>query len=73
MSEGEAPELKRQAHEIYVDFCKRGVNVTLRQFTADEGADAHCELNNLRLLHLVIFDWLDRLFDRGPVDVRFRC
>jgi len=73
VSEGEAPELKRQAHEIYVDFCKRGVNVTLRQFTADEGADAHCELNNLRLLHLVIFDWLDRLFDRGPVDVRFRC
>ena len=73
VSEGEVPELKRQAHEIYADFCKRGVNVTLREFSADEGADGHCELNNLRLLHLVVFDWLDRLFGREPVDVRLRC
>ncbi|MEO8612762.1 MAG: alpha/beta hydrolase [Chloroflexota bacterium] len=73
VSEGEAPELKRQAYEVYDNFVQRGVNVTLRDFTAEEGADAHCELNNLRLLHLVVFDWLDQIFGNDPGDVRLRC
>jgi hypothetical protein len=57
VSEGEGPELKRQTRVLFDDFSRRGVNVTLREFTAAEGADGHCELNNLRLVHLVIFDW----------------
>ena len=73
MSEGEAPELKRQALEIYQDFRQRGVDVMLREFSAAEGADAHCQLNNLRLAHVVIFDWLDRVFGHEPGDVRLRC
>ena len=73
VSEGEAPELKRQAREIYDNFVQRGVNVTLRDFSAEEGADAHCELNNLRLVHLVVFDWLDQLFGNDAGDVRLRC
>ena len=73
MSEGEAPELKRQSLEIYKDFCQRGVDVTLREFTAAEGADGHCQVNNLRLAHLVIFDWLDHVFENEPGDVRLRC
>lgn len=73
MSEGEAPELKRQTLELYKDFHQRGVDVTLREFTAAEGADGHCQLNNLRLAHLVIFDWLDRVFGNEPGDVRLRC
>lgn len=73
MSEGEAPELKRQTLEIYEDCRRRGVDVTLREFTAAEGADGHCQLNNLRLAHLVVFDWLDHAFGNEPGDVRFRC
>jgi hypothetical protein len=73
MSEGEGQELKRQTVELYNTFQRRGVDVTLREFTATEGADGHCQLNNLRLAHLVIFDWLDRVFDHEPGDVRLRC
>ena len=73
MSEGEAPELKRQTLELYEDFRQRGVDVTLREFTAAEGADGHSQVNNLRLAHLVIFDWLDRIFANEPGDVRLRC
>ena len=72
MSEGEAQELKRQTLELYDNFRQRGVAVTLREFTAAEGADGHCQLNNLRLAHLVIFDWLDRVFAHEPGDVRLR-
>ncbi len=70
VSEGEAPELKRQALELYNHFKQRGLDVTRREFTAAEGADGHCELNNLRLLHLVVFDWLDRVFGHDSGDVR---
>jgi len=73
MSEGEGEELKRQTRVLYDDFRQRGVGVTLREFTAEEGADGHCQVNNLRLAHLVVFDWLDRVFENEPGDVRMRC
>jgi len=73
LSEGEVGELRRQTLEVYKDLSQRQVNVTLREFTAAEGADGHCQLNNLRLAHLVIFDWLDQLFAHDPGDVRLRC
>ena len=71
VSEGEGQELQRQTQVMFEDLSRRGVDVTLRRFTAKEGADGHCELNNLRLLHLVVFDWLDRVFANRPGDVRF--
>jgi hypothetical protein len=73
ISEGEGAELKRQARVITDDLSRRGVDATLREFTAAEGADGHCQLNNLRLAHLVLFDWLDREFGWDPGDVRLRC
>ncbi len=73
MSEGEGPELVRQTLELYKSLRQRQVHVTLREFTAAEGADAHCQLNNLRLAHLVVFDWLDQVFGNEPGDVRLRC
>ena len=73
LSEGEVGELRRQTLEIHRNFAQRKVNVILREFTAAEGADGHCQLNNLRLAHLVIFDWLDQLFVHDPGDVRLRC
>jgi dipeptidyl aminopeptidase/acylaminoacyl peptidase len=32
---------------------------TLRVFTAEEGAEEHCQFGNITLLHQVVFDWLD--------------
>ena len=32
---------------------------TLRVFTEEEGAEEHCQLGNIGLLHQVLFDWLD--------------
>jgi acetyl esterase/lipase len=73
VSEGEGVELKRQSQVVAQNLAERGIPVTLRNFTAEEGADGHCQLNNLRLAHLVIFDWLDRVFEHDPGDVRLRC
>ena len=32
---------------------------TLRVFTQEEGAEEHCQMGNLALMHQVLFDWLD--------------
>ena len=33
---------------------------TLRVFTEEEGAEEHCQIGNITLLHQVLFDWLDK-------------
>jgi len=77
MGEAESPELKRQTRVLADELQQRGVDVTVREFTAADGADAHCQVNNLRLLHAVVFDWLDGVFDRGlaltRLDPRLLC
>ena len=72
-SKGEGQESKRQTRVLFGVFSRSGVNVSLCEFTAAEGADGHCELNNLRLVHLVIFDWPDCVFEHEPGDVRLYC
>lgn len=44
-------------------YC-RGVSgpVTRRLFTAEEGADMHCQLGNLTLSNAVVYDWLSEVF-----------
>ena len=37
----------------------------LHIFTEEEGADAHNQVNNLSLLHQVVFDWLDEVYGEG--------
>jgi hypothetical protein len=37
---------------------------TLMHFTAEEGADGHCEMQNRSLLNQRVLDWLDEQF--GP-------
>ena len=64
MGENEADELKRQAAEIY-NCLKDKTEATLKIFTAQEGADTHCQVNNLRLSRQTIFDWLDDIFGRN--------
>jgi hypothetical protein len=34
-------------------------------FTAQDGGEAHCQVNNLALPNLVMFDWLEEVFDGG--------
>jgi pimeloyl-ACP methyl ester carboxylesterase len=55
-SEGEAPTFLTQAHEFY-DALQ--VPKQLHFFSAEEGADAHCQVNNLTLMQEVVYDWLD--------------
>lgn len=43
---------------------------TLVHFTAAEGADGHCEMQNRSLLNRRVFDWLDEQFARGKSGVR---
>ena len=33
---------------------------TLRVFTDEDGAEEHCQIGNMSLLHQVLFDWLDK-------------
>lgn len=58
--ENEATELKHQTQILYKNLQKRKIPVAFVEFSAQSGADAHCQVNNLRLAHLTIFDWLDK-------------
>jgi hypothetical protein len=63
VSEGEGEGFKRQAREVY-DALR--VPKTYRVLTAEEGAEAHCQLNNFRQMQAVIYDWLDETFQYRP-------
>jgi len=60
-SEGEAPTFLTQAHEFYEAL---KVPKKLHIFSAEEGTDAHCQVNNLALMQKVVYDWLDETFGR---------
>jgi pimeloyl-ACP methyl ester carboxylesterase len=63
VGEREGPEVIRQADEFVA-----GVSgpASTRRFGVDDGADAHCQVGNLRLATQVIYDWLDEmLVDRS--------
>lgn len=62
VSEGESEELKRQTKVCAASLSRRGVPVKVRHFLAAEGADGHCQVNNLRLAQLAIFGWLEETF-----------
>lgn len=59
MGDGETTELLRQTEVLYEDLNERGSKENMYKFDAKSGADAHCQLNNLRLVHGIVFDWLD--------------
>lgn len=58
-SAGEAPGFLMQAHEFYDAL---NVPKKLHIFSIEEGADAHCQVNNLALMQEVVYDWLDETF-----------
>lgn len=58
-SAGEDEEIQNQAREFYDALqCAKH----FRFFTPADGADTHCQLNNLALSYQVVFDWLDEIF-----------
>ncbi|MCL6511957.1 MAG: prolyl oligopeptidase family serine peptidase [Anaerolineae bacterium] len=60
VGEGESEEQMAQVHEFYNALkCPK----ELRIFTAADGADAHCQVNNLNLMQQVVFDWLDKVLE----------
>ena len=59
LGDGEATELRRQTEELAAVMQRRGYDVTIRRFAREEG-DAHCQVTNLALAHMVVFDWLQR-------------
>jgi pimeloyl-ACP methyl ester carboxylesterase len=56
VSASEAPLLIEHAREVYEALeCPKLLHI----FSEEEGADNHCQSNNLRFAQSVIFDWLD--------------
>jgi alpha-beta hydrolase superfamily lysophospholipase len=58
--EGDPPECLTQTQEVWEQL--RVARKDMRVFTRAEGAEAHCQVNNFPLLHEVVFDWLDAVF-----------
>jgi pimeloyl-ACP methyl ester carboxylesterase len=57
--EGEGEETRAQ----FERYCRevKGA-VTRRMFSAEEGADMHCQVGNLALSNAVVYDWLAEVF-----------
>ena len=60
----EGSELRRQA-QFLCDKLSATHEVALKEFDMESGADAHSQINNMRLAQAVVFDWLDTTFHRG--------
>lgn len=60
--EGDPVEALHQHHAAIEQL--RSPRKAQRIFTIEEGADAHCQINNFPLLHQVVFDWLEDIFTR---------
>ncbi len=60
-AESEAPELKRQA-----EYALKNVSSKVKSHaigTVADGADLHCQINNLTRAQQMMFDWLDEVLD----------
>jgi pimeloyl-ACP methyl ester carboxylesterase len=59
--EGESKMQNAQAQHVFETL--RNARKAFYLFKQNEGADAHCQVNNLTRLQEVTFDWLDDIFD----------
>jgi dipeptidyl aminopeptidase/acylaminoacyl peptidase len=57
MSEGDDDIYHAQGESFFQRLTVK--DKSMRRFSAAEGADAHCQINNWTLLHQVLFDWLE--------------
>ena len=58
----ESEQQKEQAHYVYSHL--PNPQKAFHIFTLEEGADAHCQNNNLLRFQKVMYDWLDGVFAR---------
>ena len=61
--EGEAKVTLALARECHEQLPNPSSKLVI--LTAEQGGEAHCQVNNLSLLNQVIFDWLDEVFHQG--------
>ena len=61
VGEGDPPDALRQHRVAFEQL--RSPRKAQRVFTIEEGAEAHCQVNNFPLLHQVVFDWLDDILN----------
>ena len=59
-SEEEGTEFIHQAKQFYENIA--AANKRLQIFSVEEGAGAHCQMNNFTLMNQVVYDWLDEVF-----------
>lgn len=59
--EGDPLECQAQTRLCYENV--RSARKEIRIFTSAEGAEAHCQVNNLPLWNQVLYDWLDVIFN----------
>lgn len=67
LGDSDAAELKRQTHQLCAELKQADRDVTLHRFRREDG-DAHSQVSNLTLAHLVVFDWLDDHLQQGGHD-----
>lgn len=61
VGEGDADQEIKQCHTFYENV---GTSIkAIRVFTQEDGASAHCQVDNMSLLAQVAYDWLDEIFD----------
>ena len=58
VSDGESAEQSEQARECYSAL---SAPKQMRVFTAEDGAQIHCQVTNLSLMQATLFDWLDEI------------
>ncbi len=61
VGEGDSDEQIRQSHEFY-EHVSSDIK-DMRVFTQRDGASMHCQIDNLKLLEQVAFDWLHNVFE----------
>jgi esterase/lipase len=60
VGEGETETFQKQTEMAYEAL---EAPKTLRVTTVEEGADGHCQANNLPLSHSIVFDWFEETLD----------
>jgi hypothetical protein len=61
VGEGDAKQEIAQCHSFYENT---GASIKdIRVFTREDGASAHCQVDNMSLLAQVAYDWLDHIFN----------
>lgn len=56
---GESQEIRNQALNFYEEVKKRYPESMYRFYDTNDGAEAHCQVNNFQLAHQELFDWFD--------------